>query len=73
MPTVKERLDKHDREIAAIKKLIQAGMKLLVENEKHIGRLEASQRETDRQLQLFIASLNRGNGNGHKKTRISMN
>jgi hypothetical protein len=70
MPTVKDRLDKHDREIAAIRKLIQVGMKLLVENEKHIRRLEASQRETDRQLQLFIASLNRGNGSGHKTKRV---
>lgn len=70
MATLKDRVDKHDREIAAIRKLIQAGMKLLVENEKHIRRLEASQRETDRQLQLFIASLNRGNGNGHKNKSV---
>jgi hypothetical protein len=72
MATIKERVDKHGREIAAIKKLLHTGMKMLVENEKQIRELRRSQKETDRQqketdrqLQLLIRSLNRGNGNGH--------
>ncbi len=63
MATLKERVDKHDREIAAIRKLVQTGMKMLVENERQI-------RETNRQLQLLIRSLHRGEGNGHKDKRI---
>lgn len=64
--TANDRLDKHDREIAAIRKLILTGMKM-------INQLAASQKETDRQLketdrhlQAFIQSMRRGS-NGHTK------
>lgn len=70
--TTKEHLAKHDREIAAIRKLLLSGMKMLnqvVEKQREIAeeqrQLQKSQRETDRQLQLFLRSL-RG-GNGHQK------
>jgi hypothetical protein len=77
MATFKERVDRHDREIAAIRKLIHTGMKMLVKFDQNLLRLEgeqialrrefrelhASQRETDRQLQAFLRSLRRG-GNG---------
>lgn len=53
---------KHDREIAAIRKLIFTGMKML-------NALTASQRETDRQLQSFIRSMRRG-ANGHSKRTV---
>lgn len=83
MPTLKERVDRHDREIAAIRKLIQTGMKMLVKFDQNLLRLEgdqmalrkemrelaAAQRETDRQLKEFIRSL-RGGGNGHAKHRL---
>jgi hypothetical protein len=83
MATFKGRVDKHDREIAAIRKLIHAGMKLFVKLEeaqivirqeqiafrKELRELRASQRETDRQLQAFIRSLRRGS-NGHTKGSI---
>jgi Xaa-Pro aminopeptidase len=64
MATFKERVDKHDREIAAIRKLIHTGMKMLVKLGEEVRELAASQRETDRQLQAFIRSLRRGS-NGH--------
>lgn len=64
MATLKERVDKHDREIAAIRKLMHTGMKMLVKLEEEVRELAASQRETDRQLQAFIRSLRRGS-NGH--------
>jgi len=70
MATFKERLDRHDREIAAIRKLLQAGMKMLVRNEEEIRQLTAAQKETDRQLNRFIRSLERGNGNGRKLGRV---
>jgi Xaa-Pro aminopeptidase len=64
MATLKDRVDKHDREIAAIRKLIHTGMKMLVKLEEEVRELATSQRETDRQLQAFIRSLRRGS-NGH--------
>lgn len=57
--TIQQRIDQHDREIAAIRKLILTGMKMLV-------RLEASQKKTDAQLQALIQSLKTG-GNGHSR------
>jgi len=77
MPGLKERVDKHDREIAAIRKLIHTGMKILVRLEeeqvvarKELRELRSSQRETDRQLQAFIRSLRGSGGNGQIKHRI---
>lgn len=61
--TAKEQLAKHDREIPAIRKLVLTGMKM-------INALATSQRETDRQLQALIRSLQRGS-NGHSKTPVS--
>ena len=58
--TTREHLSKHDREIAAIRKLILTGMKMLVrmqdEHRKEMAELRASQRETDRELQALIRS-----------------
>ncbi len=61
MAATKERLDKHDKQIAAIRKLLKQGMRLLVE-------LAASQKRTERKLEALIDSLRLG-GNGHSKTR----
>jgi hypothetical protein len=49
----------HDRQIAAIRKLILTGMKML-------NALTASQPETDRMLQTLIRSLKSGGHNGHQ-------
>ena len=68
MANLKERVDRHDREIAAIRKLLLTGMKMLAKHDKNLLRLEESQRETDRQLQALIRSL-RGS-NGHSKASI---
>jgi hypothetical protein len=43
MATFKERIDQHDREIAAIRKLILTGMKMLVKSDGNLLRLEADQ------------------------------
>jgi hypothetical protein len=59
--TLKQRLEVHDREIKAIRKLVLTGMKMLV-------RLETSQHKTDRMLQQLIQSLQTGR-NGHTKPR----
>ena len=75
--TLKERVDRHDREIAAIRKLLQIGMRMQVKNEEAIRKLAQAQRETDRllketdrQLNKLIRSLEAGSGNGHESTRV---
>jgi len=74
---LKERVDKHDREIAAIRKLVHTGMKMLVRLEgeqvvarKEMRELRASQRETASQLQALIRSLRAGGGNGQVRHRV---
>jgi hypothetical protein len=55
MATVKERLDNHDKEIAAIQDLIQQGARLAVQSRKDIRELTAAQKKTDAVLRAFIA------------------
>ena len=77
MPSKLEaRVTEHDRQIAAIRKLILAGMKMINEsqalareNQAQIKALAAAQHETDRMLKGLIRSLERGR-NGHSKTDI---
>jgi hypothetical protein len=70
--TAKEPLDQHDKQIAAIRNLVQEGMRLVVETGKDIRTLALMQRatavaqqRTEEKLQALIDSLRRG-GNGHK-------
>jgi hypothetical protein len=63
-PTTKERLDKHDRQIAAIRDLVHEGMRLAIQSRKDIRALNAAQLRTDASLKALIDSL-RGGGNGH--------
>jgi hypothetical protein len=77
-PTTQERLTKHDREIAAIRKLVLTGMKMIVSLTASQRILTASQRKTDEQLrktdgqlQDFIRSLQRGT-NGHAKRKVNL-
>ena len=63
--TTKEHLKQHDREIAAIRKLILTGMKMLVRNEAVVKRLGESQEKTEATLRRLIESLGRGASNGH--------
>jgi len=74
--TVTDRLDKHDKQIASIRALVQEGMRLVVETRKDIRKLaamqlatEAAQKRTEKRLRAFIESL-RGGGNGHAKRRV---
>ena len=74
--TVAERLDKHDKQIASIRALVQEGMRLVVETRKDIRKLAAmqlataeAQKRTDASLQALIGSL-RGGGNSHTQGRV---
>ena len=74
----KERLDRHDRQIAAIRSLIQEGMRLVVETRKDLRVIAAMQKKTDEmqkrtesKLEALIDSMTRG-GNGHAKRRLDI-
>lgn len=64
MTKIQERLDKHERQIAAIRTLLQQGMRLMVETRKDIRSLAAAQKRTEQSLQSLINTTRRG-GNGH--------
>jgi len=57
LATFKERVDQHDREIAAIRKLINYGMKLIV-------RIEEAQKQNEKEILALTRSLRGANGNG---------
>ena len=67
--TVTHRLDKHERQIASIRELVQEGMRLVVQSRKDIRSLAAAQKRTDASLHALIDSMRTG-GNGHTKRRV---
>lgn len=69
--TTKERLDKHDRQIAAIRALIQEGMRLVIETRKDLRTVVAIQKRTEEKLETLINTMRRG-GNGHAKRRVDI-
>ena len=75
----KEHLSKHDREIAAVRKLILLGMKLLNQQQQEsvkfrrefreeLRALAAAQKKTDAALRGLIESRT----NGHSKRKIDL-
>ena len=79
MKSTKERLEQHDREVAAIRKLIKDGMKLVLGTRQDIRflakdmiKLQAAQRKTDASLQALIDTLQRSGGNGHAKAKLDL-
>jgi len=68
--TTKEHLSKHDREIAAIRTLLKAGMSLLNRNQQQISQLIAAQKRTEAALKAFIES--RQASNGHSRRKINL-
>ncbi len=76
--TVKERLDRHDRQIAAIRDLLHEGMRLVVQTRKDFRvlataqvALAAAQKRTEEKLEDLIDSLRRG-GNRHQKRKLDL-
>jgi hypothetical protein len=69
--TVKQHLEKHDRQIAAIRDLLQEGMRLMVETRKELRALAAAQKKTDASLKALIDTM-RGGANGHGKRRVDL-
>jgi hypothetical protein len=76
--TTKERLDKHDRQIAAIRDLVQEGMRLVIQTRRDfrtlhttMNELAAQQKKTEAALAAFLENMNRG-GNGHAKRKLDL-
>jgi hypothetical protein len=74
--TVAQRLDQHDKQIAAIRDLVKEGIKMVVETRRlaletrrDLRELAAAQKRTDASLHALIDSLHRG-GNGHTRRRV---
>jgi hypothetical protein len=67
--TVNERLEGHDKQIAAIGDLVHEGMRLAFQTRKDIRQLAAAEKRTEESLQAFIDSSRRG-GNGHGKAKF---
>ena len=74
--TVAQRLDQHDKQIAAIRDLVKEGIKMVVETRRlaletrrDLRELAAAQKRTDASLHALIDSLH-GGGNGHTKRRV---
>ena len=70
MAKVLERLDKHDRQIAAMRNLVREGLRLVMENRKDIRALTLSQKRTEAILQSYLIGIQRGNG--HTKGKVDV-
>jgi hypothetical protein len=55
--TLKQRIDQHDREIAAIRKLMLTGMKMLVRSEKRIDNLTTAVNKLEKNVDRFVKSM----------------
>ena len=55
--TEKQRLDQHDKQIAAIRNVVQQGMRLVVQTRKDIRTLAAAQKKTDESLKALIETM----------------
>jgi hypothetical protein len=60
------RVSQHDREIAAIRKLILQGMKMINALTAAQRKTDAQLKATDAQVKAFVQSMTRGS-NGHSK------
>jgi hypothetical protein len=73
MDRFEARMDRFERSLDGIRKLIQTGMKLMVQNQQDSRDLKAAmkelareQKETQRNLNAFLASMRKGsNGRSH--------
>ena len=69
--TLKQRVDQHDREIAAIRKLILTGMKMINSLAASQKRTEANLDRLEAKVEALVDSLRRG-GNGHTKRKVDL-
>ena len=58
--SVEERLSQHDKDIAAIRRLMLQGMKLLVRSEKRTDNLMLAVTKLEKQVNRLVRSLEHG-------------
>ena len=58
---------KAERQMAAIRTLIRAGMKMIAKNDQLIRELAKAQKVTETKLQSLLDSLRRGGNGNHRK------
>ena len=63
--TTAEHLKLHDKQIAAIRALVQEGMRLVVATRKDMRQMLASQKRTEKNLADLIAALGRSTNGKH--------
>ena len=61
---------KHDRQIRAIKALVEEGMRMVVADKRAIRQIRADQRELRATLKAFIERT--GGTNGHTKRKVEL-
>ena len=76
--TLKERVDPHDRQIAAhdrqiagIRDLVKEGMRLMIETRKDMRIVIAMHKRNEQRLETLINTMKRGT-NAHSKKRVDI-
>jgi uncharacterized coiled-coil DUF342 family protein len=79
MSKITERLNKHDKQIAAIRDLVKEGMRMIIETRKDIRDTRKDIHDTRKDirrlevsLQALIDSLRRTGGNGRSKAPVDL-
>lgn len=77
--TLRERLDLHDRQVAAhekqitaIRNLVKEGMRMMLETRKDLRAIAAAQKRTDFKLEALLDQMRRSGGNGHAKRKVDL-
>lgn len=60
MDRAEQRMQKFDQRLEVTRKLVQAGMKIVIQNNVHLRELQRAQA-------AFLDSLRKGGGNGHQR------
>ena len=68
--TVKQRLDQHDKQVAAIRNLIHEGMRLMIETRKELRALTADHRKTEQSLKALIDTMRDGANGDDLELRV---
>lgn len=60
MDRAEQRMQKFDQRLEVTRRLVQAGMKIVIQNNVHLKELQRAQA-------AFLDSLRKGGGNGHQR------
>ena len=74
---LEERVERHDKQVAAIRGLVEQGMRMMVETRKVLREVAINQKRTDAKVEKMAESikaltdsLRRTGGNGHAPRKI---